>query len=216
MTDDDPLSRLAEAVEYFREQSELFESRGAPGEPPQAVPLSALIRYGSSVVRVWLDLMASSLQAEAVEVKQQFRQARAEYQKESRKNRAWTHDVRVKNTPNGAYVEWLRYKKRYGDASFSEGIRSEGRKKIPARSFKPCSAIEKSAISSAEDEFFPLRQATHWFSTMAGALNALSQMRFFDTPQDVMPSYDPLDCRFGCSCPEPCNEYLDSLNMAWG
>src|SRR3546814_18269670 len=87
------------------------------------------------------------------------------------------HDVRMKDTVSGAYVEWFAYKGRYGDQCYSEGIRSEGLLRIPASKFKKCSAAESRAIKDAEDAFEKVRKLCQHVSKISEALNSIPQMR---------------------------------------
>ncbi|MBF0675113.1 conjugative transfer protein MobI(A/C) [Pseudomonas sp.] len=155
----------------------------------QDLPFSHLMPIGQPLIRAWLDFMAAVIQAEAIDVQQQFRQARAEHQKEHRKGKSWTHDVRLKNTPNGVTVEWFSYTGKYGEFHFSKGIRSGGSVRVPARAFKNCSLIEKNAISEAEDNFSHLRHATMWLSTLSKALNALLQSQNAKNLRDLDNKY---------------------------
>jgi len=178
--------------------------------PSDVVRIKELVDSIMPILRAWLDMMAGLLQDQARHEQQQFRERRAEYQKGHRRGRPWIHDVRIKATPNGLSAEWLHYKSRYGDTVFSEGIRSDSQFRVPAKNFKPCSAIEKEAIRAAEDQFSALRRATHWLSTLSGAMTAISQMRLVNSRPNTIPFDDPLDCRFGCWCAEPCEEFLRS------
>jgi hypothetical protein len=174
------LERLKEELRDTCWQVEFLLANPIPKMFHQEVPFNFLVQISYPLIRGWLDMMAALVQAEAIDVQQQFREARADFQKEQRKGRAWKHDVRVKNTPNGIAVEWLSYTGKYGEQHFSEGIRSGGLKRVPARNFQPCSLVEKKAISVAEDHFSRLRQATMWLSTLAKAQTALVQMHPLD------------------------------------
>lgn len=171
------LAGMKEKLEDTCWQVEFWLADPVPKMFHQELPVNSLARISYPLIREWLDMMAAVVQAEAIDVQQQFREARADFQKGQRNGRAWRHDVRVKSTPNGVSVEWLSYTGKYGNQCFSEGIRGGGLTRVPARSFKPCSMVEKKAISVAEDNFSRLRQATMWLSTLAKAVSALVQMQ---------------------------------------
>ncbi|WP_313473650.1 conjugative transfer protein MobI(A/C) [Stutzerimonas kunmingensis] len=189
----DYFDKLDEELRSFRWQVEFALADPVPKMFHQELPFNYLVVMSYPLIRMWLDLLAAVIQAQAVDVRQAYRQARTEYQKEHRKGRAWVHDVRIKSTPNGASIEWLRYTGKYGDIHFSQGIRSEGLVRVPARNFKTCSATEKKAISVAEDRFSRLRHATMWLSTLAKALNALHQLRVTGNSEEPACESEPVE-----------------------
>lgn len=179
----------------------------------EELSISKVIEEEFQKVRGVLDSLAYCIQGEAIKVQQDFRGERAEHQQEYKKGRAWAHDVRIKNTRNGVSIEWFHYKGKYKDLCTSEGIRSEGQIRVPARNFQRCSAIEKIAIRSAEDRFAKLRQMTQHVSKMAEGLSAIKQMQSI-FPIENSPSDEDLSdgelhgCGHDCDCETPCDMYL--------
>lgn len=175
--------------------------------------LPKLIKSDFPHLREVRDSLAALAREEASSIQNRYRKAREDYQKNFKKGRAWVHDVRIKSTVSGAYVEWFAYKGRYGDQCYSEGIRSEGMLRIPASKFKKCSAVESRAIKDAEDAFEKVRQLCQHVSKISEAINAISQMRLtrdlrkgerkHSKWEDILG-----DEYFSCDCDEPCTDCI--------
>lgn len=175
--------------------------------------LPKLIESDFPCLREVRDSLAALAREEALNIQYTYRKARAEYQKNIKKGGAWVHDVRIKSTVSGAYVEWFAYKGRYGDQCYSEGIRSEGLLRIPASKFKKSSAAESRAIKDAEDAFEKVRQLCQHISKISDALNSIPQMRLIGDKfkrerkrlkwEGIM-----ITENFSCDCDEPCTDCI--------
>ncbi len=159
------------------------------------------------------DSLAALAREEALSIQYTYRKAREDYQENIKKGGAWVHDVRIKNTISGVYVEWFAYKGRYGEQCYSEGIRSEGLLRIPSRKFKKCSAAESKAIKDAEDAFKTVRQLCKHISKISEAINSIPQMRIARDPHKVEHKHfkweDLLGAEdFSCDCDEPCTDCI--------
>lgn len=175
--------------------------------------LPKLIERDFPYLRDVRDSLAALAREEASNIQYTYRKAREEYQKNIKKGGAWVHDVRIKDTVSGAYVEWFAYKGRYGDQCYSEGIRSEGLLRIPASKFKKCSAAESRAIKDAEDAFEKVRKLCQHVSKISEALNSIPQMRLIGDHckrerkrlkwEEIMVADN-----FSCDCDEPCTDCI--------
>lgn len=184
-------------------------------EPGVTLPRFIASEFPS--IRKVLDSLSSLLQAEAVEIQNKYRQKRADYQEGHVRGRSWVHDIRIKNTRNGISIEWIFYKGRYGDLCFSEGIRSEGKLRVPSRNFKSCSAAEREAIKLAEDEFERLRKTTFHASRISAGLTAISQLKLSKAhdSEEKTGSYsseniETINCGHECGCETPCDELINA------
>ena len=175
--------------------------------------LPKLIERDFPYLRDVRDSLAALAREEASNIQYTYRKAREEYQKNIKKGGAWVHDVRIKDTVSGAYVEWFAYKGRYGDQCYSEGIRSEGLLRIPASKFKKCSAAESRAVKDAEDAFEKVRKLCQHVSKISEALNSIPQMRLIGDHckrerkrlkwEEIMVADN-----FSCDCDEPCTDCI--------